>query len=52
MRRTRQVLTGALGALGIALVVYGLAGGVWPLSMQLVAGALLLVYAVVRWRAL
>jgi hypothetical protein len=52
MRRTRQILTGVLGALGLALVLYGVSGGLWPLSVQLVTGLLLLVYAVVRWRVL
>jgi hypothetical protein len=52
MRRTRQILTGAIGALGVALVLYGASGGLWPLSVQLIAGLLLIVYAWFRWRTL
>ncbi len=52
MRTTRQILTAALGLLGAALVIRGLWGGVWPPTVQSVAGALLLVYAVARWRVL
>jgi hypothetical protein len=52
MRTTRQILTAVVGLLGAALVVRGLWGGVWPPTVQLIAGALLLVYAVVRWRVL
>jgi len=52
MRRTKQISTAVIGALGLALVVYGVSGGLWPLSVQLVAGVLLLVYAVFRWRVL
>ena len=31
-------------------VADGVAGGVWPLSVQLVAGVLLIAYAIVRFR--
>lgn len=47
-----RLLAAVLGALGLALVIYGAWGGVWPISIQLIAGILLLVYAAVRWRSL
>ncbi len=52
MRTTRQIFTIVAAVLGVALVVYGASGGLWPLSMQLIAGLLLLAYAVLRWRTL
>jgi len=52
MRTTRQIFTIVAAVLGVALVVYGASGGLWPLSLQLIAGLLLLVYAVFRWRTL
>ena len=52
MRLTRQILTIVAAVLGVALLVYGASGGLWPISLQLVAGILLLVYAVFRWRTL
>ena len=39
-----------MGVLGVLLIVRGAWGGVWPLSIQLIAGVGLLVYAVLRWR--
>jgi len=47
LRRTITLLSGALGVL---LVVRGLWGGVWPVSVQLIAGVVLLVLAALRWR--
>jgi len=41
-----------MGVLGVTLVVKGAMDGVWPVSMQLMAGALLVVFAVLRWRTL
>ncbi len=52
MRTTRQIFTIVAAVLGVALVVYGASGGLWPLSLQLIAGILLLVYAAFRWRTL
>jgi hypothetical protein len=52
MRATRQILAIAAGVMGVALVIYGAWGGLWPLSLQLIAGVLLLVYAAFRWRSL
>jgi hypothetical protein len=52
MRRTKLIIAVATGLLGAALVVRGAWGGVWPLSVQLIAGVLLLVFAALRWRIL
>jgi hypothetical protein len=38
--------------LGALLVVKGLAGGLWPVSLRLLAGLALLVFGVLRWRTL
>jgi hypothetical protein len=35
---------------GAALIARGVIGGIWPVSVQLLAGILLLVLAVLRWR--
>jgi hypothetical protein len=32
--------------------VKGLAGGLWPISLQLLAGVALLVFGILRWRTL
>ena len=50
MWTTRKIITLVTGAVGIALIVRGLIGGLWPLSVQLIAGVLLLTLAVLRWR--
>ncbi len=50
MLRTRQIITVVMGILGALLIVRGVWGGVWPVSIQLIAGVLLLGYAVLRWR--
>jgi drug/metabolite transporter (DMT)-like permease len=52
MRRTQQILAVVMGVLGVLLVVKGAMSGVWPISMQLMAGALLVLFAVLRWRTL
>ena len=52
MRTAQQILAIMAGAVGVALVIYGAWGGLWPLSLQLIAGVLLVVYAVFRWRSL
>jgi hypothetical protein len=50
MWTTRKIITLIMGAVGIALITRGLIGGLWPLSVQLIAGVLLLTLAVLRWR--
>jgi hypothetical protein len=52
VRRTQQIVALALGLMGVALVAVGLRHGPWPLSVQLVAGVLLIAYACLRWRLL
>jgi len=49
MQRSRQIIAIITGVLGVALVVRGAWDGVWPLSIQLIAGVLLLVFAGLRW---
>jgi hypothetical protein len=50
MHRSRQIIALIMGVIGAALIVRGLWGGVWPLSVQLIAGVFLEVLAVLRWR--
>jgi len=50
MRRSRQIIALVIGVVGAALIVRGVWGGVWPLSVQLIAGIFLEVLAVLRWR--
>jgi hypothetical protein len=49
MLRTRQIILVVTALLGVLLIVRGAWGGVWPLSIQLIAGVLLLVFAGLRW---
>ena len=49
MLKTRQIIVIITGVLGVLLIVRGAWGGVWPLSIQLIAGVLLLVFAGLRW---
>jgi hypothetical protein len=49
MHRTKQIITIVMGILGVLLIVKGVWGGV-SLNIQLIAGVLLLGYAVLRWR--
>jgi hypothetical protein len=49
MLKTRQIIVIITGVLGVLLVAKGAWGGVWPLSIQLIAGVLLLVFAGLRW---
>jgi hypothetical protein len=46
------MLTLATGAIGALLMVKGAWDGLWPISLQLIVGVLLLVYAILRWRTL
>jgi hypothetical protein len=50
MLKTKQIITLIMGVVGVLLIVRGVWGGVWPLSLQLIAGVLLLAFAVLRWR--
>jgi len=50
MWTTRKIITLIMGAIGVALIARGLIGGVWPLSVQFIAGIFLLTLAVLRWR--
>jgi hypothetical protein len=52
MQKRRQIFAVAFVVLGILLVLKGVIGGVWPISIQLVAGALLIVVGVLRLRIL
>ncbi len=52
MRTTKRTLAVVMGVLGVMLAVKGAMDGVWPVSMQLMAGVLLVVFAVLRWRTL
>jgi hypothetical protein len=49
MLKTRQIMVIVTAALGVLLVIRGAWGGVWPVSIQLIAGVLLLVFAGLRW---
>ena len=49
MLKTRQIIAVITGVLGVLLIVRGAWGGVWPPSIQLLAGILLLVFAGLRW---
>ncbi len=50
MRHTRFILAALMVLIGTGLVVRGVLGGFWPVSVQLIAGIGLIVYAVARLR--
>jgi hypothetical protein len=50
MLTSKRIITAIMGVIGVLLIVRGAWGGVWPLSIQLIAGVGLVVYAVLRWR--
>ena len=50
MWTARRVITVAMLVLGVLLIVRGAWGGVWPVSIQLIAGVLLTLFAVLRWK--
>jgi drug/metabolite transporter (DMT)-like permease len=52
MSRIRQIIALVTGLLGVLLIVRSVVEGVWPLSIQFIAGVLLVVLAVVRWRTI
>jgi hypothetical protein len=49
MRTSKLIISVVMGVLGVALIVRGAWGGVWPPSIQLMAGILLLAFAGLRW---
>ena len=49
MLKTKQIITIIMGVLGVLLIVRGVWGGVWPVSLQLIAGIMLVVFAGLRW---
>jgi hypothetical protein len=50
MWTARRVITIIMAVLGVLLIVRGAWGGVWPVSIQLIAGVLLTLFAVLRWK--
>jgi len=50
MKHTRTIMAVIFALIGVGLVVRGVVGGVWPISVQLIAGVALIAYAVVRLR--
>ena len=50
MKRAHQVIAVVFAVIGAALIMRGASGGIWPVSIQFLAGILLLVLAVLRWR--
>ena len=49
MLKTKQIITIIMGVLGVLLIVRGVWGGAWPVSLQLIAGIMLIVFAGLRW---
>jgi uncharacterized membrane protein len=49
MKRAHQILAVVFAIVAVALIVRGASGGLWPVSVQFLAGVVLLVGAVVRW---
>jgi hypothetical protein len=50
MRRTKQIFSAVFVVLGALLVAKGVLNGVWPVSLQLIAGVALIVFGILRWR--
>jgi drug/metabolite transporter (DMT)-like permease len=50
MWTARRIITVIMGVVGVLLIARGVWGGVYPLSIQLIAGVFLLILAVLRWR--
>jgi len=50
MWNVRRIITVITGVVGVLLIVRGVWGGVWPLSIQLIAGFFLVILAALRWR--
>jgi hypothetical protein len=49
MLKTKQIIALISGVIGALLIVRGVWGGVWPPSLQLIAGVALLIVAGFRW---
>jgi uncharacterized membrane protein len=49
MKRAHQILAIVFAVVAVALLVRGAEGGLWPVSVQFLAGAVLLAGAIVRW---
>ena len=52
MHKAQLTLSIAIGLVGLGLIVRGALGGLWPISVQLLFGLLLIAYAGLRWRML
>ena len=52
MNKFKQIIALVTGVLGVLLIVRSVVEGIWPLSIQFVAGVLLVVLAALRWRTL
>ena len=50
MWTARKIIAIVMGVVGVLLIARGVWGGVWPLSVQLLAGIALLAFAVIRWK--
>ena len=50
MWTARKIIAIVMGIVGVLLIARGVWGGVWPLSVQLLAGIALLAFAVIRWK--
>ena len=50
MRRAHRIFAVIFGVIGVALVVRSALLGPWPVSVQMVAGVLLVSMAILRWR--
>ena len=50
MWTARRIITVIMGVVALLLIVRGVWGGVYPFSIQLIAGVFLLILAVLRWR--
>jgi hypothetical protein len=48
MNRTKQIIALIMGTVGVLLIAKGVWGGVWPPSLQLIAGILLVTFAGLR----
>jgi hypothetical protein len=52
VRTTKRILAVVMAVLGVALVVVGVRGGIWPLSIQFLCGLALIALAYLRWRTI